>query len=186
LQRGRGAIIWCDQFTAQTVIGKRALHEAGIEAHQVSVNFHGVSDTVFGLRFLNRPLIAVENRFLKGRVIFERGDAYQVTVRMQRMLRENGVVLMTNTTHSGTTFTEVDMGQSGWTQLASTPANFAARGGTALFAMSTFETVPFREYRAVISPELVPAEEPISAATGEMAAKNLELQARYILLKRDR
>ncbi|RVD69422.1 hypothetical protein EN751_26120, partial [Mesorhizobium sp. M4A.F.Ca.ET.029.04.2.1] len=106
--------------------------------------------------------------------------------RMQRMLRENGVVLMTNTTHSGTTFTEVDMGQSGWTQLASTPANFAARGGTALFAMSTFETVPFREYRAVISPELVPAEEPISAATGEMAAKNLELQARYILLKRDR
>ncbi|RUX46100.1 hypothetical protein EN742_19710 [Mesorhizobium sp. M4A.F.Ca.ET.020.02.1.1] len=186
LQRGRGAIIWCDQFTAQTVIGKRALHEAGIEAHQVSVNFHGVSDTVFGLRFLNRPLIAVENRFLKGRVIFERGDAYQVTVRMQRMLRENGVVLMTNTTHSGTTFTEVDMGQSGWTQLASTPANFAARGGTALFAMSTFETVPFREYRAVISPELVPAEEPISAATGDMAAKNLELQARYILLKRDR
>jgi len=186
LRRGRGAIIWCDQFTAQTIIGKRALHEAGIEAHQVSVNFHGFSDTEFGLRFLNRPLIAVENRFLKSRVIFERGDAYQVTVRMQRMLRENGVLLMTNTTHAGTTFTEVDMGQTGWTQLASAPANFAARGGTALFAMSTFETVPFREYRAVVSPELVPAAMPASAATGDMAAKNLEVQARYILLKRDR
>jgi len=35
LQRGRGAIIWCDQFTTQTIIGKRALHEAGVEAHQV-------------------------------------------------------------------------------------------------------------------------------------------------------
>ena len=55
LQRGRGAIIWCDQFTAQTIIGKRALHEAGIEAHQVSVGFHGISDTTFGLRFLNPP-----------------------------------------------------------------------------------------------------------------------------------
>ncbi|RWC93363.1 MAG: hypothetical protein EOS32_22160 [Mesorhizobium sp.] len=186
LRRGRGAIIWCDQFTAQTIIGKRALHAAGLETHQVSVNFHGFSDTVFGLRFLNRPLIAVENRYLKSRVVFERGDAYQVTVRMQRMLRENGIVLMTNTTHAGTTFTEVGIGESGWTQLASAPANFAARGGTALFAMSTFETVPFREYRAVISPELAPPARPASAATRDMAAKNLEMQARYILLKRDR
>ena len=187
LKRGRGAIIWCDQFTAQTIIGKRALHEAGIEAHQVSVNFHGFSNTIFGLRFLNRPLIAVENRFLKSRVVFEHSDAYQVTVRMQRILRENGVVLMTNTINAGSTFAEAAIGESGWAQLASAPANFAARGGTALFAMSTFEIVPFREYRAVISPELVPVQKPASAVpvTKYMTAKNLELQARYILLKRD-
>ena len=188
LQRCRGAIIWCDQFTAQTIIGKRALHEAGVEAHQVSVDFHGFSDTIFGLRFLNRPLVAVENRFLKSRVVFERGDAYQVTVRMHRILRDNGIVLMTNTLHAGSTFAEAAMGESGWIQLASAPANFAARGGTALFAMSTFETVPFREYRAVISPELTPAAKPESAlpVTQDMTAKNLELQAHYILLKRDR
>ena len=188
LKRGRGAIIWCDQFTAQTIIGKRGLHEAGVEAHQVSVDFHGFSDTIFGLRFLNRPLVVVENRFLKSRVVFERGDAYQVTVRMQRILRENGIILMTNTIHAGSTFTEAAIGESGWAHLASAPANFAARGGTALFAMSTFEIVPFREYRAVISPELVAGEKSASPApaTKDMAAKNLELQARYILLKRDR
>jgi hypothetical protein len=189
LLRGRGAIIWCDQFTAQTIIGKRALHEAGIDAHQVSVRFHGISDTAFGLRFLNPPLVAVENRFLKSRVVFDRNDAYQVTARMQKILKGNGIVLMTNNIHAGSTFAEASMGESGWTHLASAPANFAARGGTALFAMSTFETVPFREYRAVISPELVPtAVKPASVApvTKDMAGKNLALQAYYILLKRDR
>ncbi|CCV14896.1 hypothetical protein [Mesorhizobium sp. STM 4661] len=189
LKRGRGAIVWCDQFTAQTIIGKRALHEAGVEAHQVSVDFHGISDTTFGLRFLNPPLVAVENRFLKSRVVFERGDAYQVTIRMQKILKDNGVVLMTNNIHAGSTFAEAGIGESGWTHLASAPANFAARGGTALFAMSTFETVPFREYRAAISPELRPAQSqpaPIVPKTKEMGPKNMALQAHYILLKRDR
>jgi hypothetical protein len=108
-------------------------------------------------------------------------------------------VLMTNTILAGSTFGESALGESGWTQLASAPVNFAARSRTALFSMSTFETVPMREYRAVISPELVPeAAKPASGApgTGEiaprnmaprnMAPKNMELQAHYILLKRDR
>jgi len=187
LRRGHGAIIWCDQFTAQTIIGKRALHEAGIEAHQVSVSTHGVSETAFGLRFLNPPLVKVENRFLKSRVVFDRDDAYQVTIRIQKILKQNGVVMMTNTIHAGSTFTEVAMGQSGWTHLASAPANFAARGKTALFAMSTFEVVPFSEYRAVLSPELVPAAsaDPTTGIARD-GAKNMALQAGYILLKRDR
>lgn len=187
LLRGHGAILWCDQFTAQTMIGKRALHEAGVEAHQVSVNTHGVSETAFGLRFLNPPLVNVENRFLKSRIVFDRDGAYQVTIRIQKILKENGVVMMTNTIHAGSTFAEVAMGESGWTYLASAPANFATRGKTALFAMSTFEVVPFREYRAVLSQELVPAPSTVPAAgMARDGAKSMALQARYILLKRDR
>ena len=96
------------------------------------------------------------------------------------------MVMMTNNIHAGSTFTEVALGENGWTHLASAPANFAARGKTALFAMSTFETVPFREYRAVLSPELAPA--PASSATGTArdGSKNMAVQASYILLKRDR
>jgi hypothetical protein len=187
LQRGHGAILWCDQFTAQTIIGKRALYEAGVEAHQVSVNSHGISESAFGLRFLNPPLIDVENRFLKSRVAFDRDDAYQVTIRIQKILKQNGVVTMTNTVYAGTTFTEAAMGQDGWTHLASAPANFAARGRTALFAMSTFEVVPFVEYRAVLSPALTP--ETAATPATDMArdgAKNMAVQAHYILLKRDR
>lgn len=187
LQRGHGALVWCDQFTAQTIIGKRALYEAGVEAHQLSVSAHGISDSIFGLRFLNPPMVRVENRFLKSRIVFDRNDAYQVTGRIQKILSNNGVVLVTNTVHAGSTFTEVAIGESGWTHLASAPTNFAARGKAALFSMSTFETVPFRQYRAVLSPELVPA----SAQTGEPKSgaggtKNMALQAEYILLKRDR
>ncbi|WFP79193.1 hypothetical protein [Mesorhizobium sp. WSM4906] len=187
LQRGRGAIVWCDQFIAQTIIGKRALFEAGIEAHQVSVTFHGFSESKFGLHVINRPLVEVENRFLKSRIVFERADAYQVTARIQKALKENGVVLMTNTIYAGSTFTELAMGEHGWTHLASAPANFAARAGAALFAMSTLETVPFREYRAIVSPELKPhAIQPASLPARDVTAKNLVLQAGYILLKRDR
>ncbi|RUU00413.1 hypothetical protein EOD23_23420 [Mesorhizobium sp. USDA-HM6] len=187
LQRGRGAIVWCDQFIAQTIMGKRALFEAGVEAHQVSVNFHGFSESKFGLHVINRPLVEVENRFLKSRIVFERADAYQVTARIQKTLKENGVVLMTNTIHAGSTFTEIAMGEHGWTHLASAPANFAARAGAALFAMSTLETVAFREYRAIVSAELKPnAAQPAPTPVKDVAAKNLVLQAGYILLKRDR
>ncbi|MER9654858.1 hypothetical protein NKJ26_15265 [Mesorhizobium sp. M0152] len=185
LERGHGAIIWCDQFTAQTIIGKRALHEAGIAAHQVSVNTHGVSETAFGMRFLNRPMVDVENRYLKSRIVFDRDDAYQVTIRIRKILKENGVVLMTNTIHAGSTFAEVAIGGSGWTHLASAPANFAARGKAALFAMSTFETVPFRDYLAVVSPELLPATSVTEAGMAPDGAKNMVLLSRYILLKRD-
>jgi hypothetical protein len=187
LGRGRGAIVWCDQFIAQTIMGKRALFEAGIEAHQVSVNFHGFSESKFGLNVLNPPLVKVENRFLKSRIVFERADAYQVTARIQKTLKENGVVLMTNTIHAGSSFTEAAMGDNGWTHLASAPANFAARAGAALFAMSTLETVPFREYRAIVSPELKPdTGEAALRPARDVAAKNLVLQAAYILNKRDR
>jgi hypothetical protein len=187
LGRGRGAIVWCDQFIAQTIMGKRALFEAGIEAHQVSVNFHGFSESKFGLNVLNPPLVKVENRFLKSRIVFERADAYQVTARIQKTLKENGVVLMTNTIHAGSSFTEAAMGDNGWTHLASAPANFAARAGAALFAMSTLETVPFREYRAIVSPELKPdTGETALRPARDVATKNLVLQAAYILNKRDR
>jgi hypothetical protein len=186
LRRGNGAIIWCDQFTAQTIIGKRALHEAGIEAHQVSVDTHGISESAFGVRFLNPPMVNVENRFLKSRIVFDRHDAYQVTIRIQKILKANGVVLMTNTIHAGSTFTEVALGERGWAHLASAPANFAARSKAALFAMSTFETSPCREYRAVLGPELLPAEAGMARDGARDGAKNMTLQARYILLKRDR
>src|SRR5262249_17470044 len=124
--------------------------------------------------------------FLKSRIVFERGDAHQVTARIRKVLKENGVVLITNTVTAGSTFAEAALGQSGLTHLASAPANFAARAGAALFAMSTFETVPFREYRAIISPELMPDTARLALRPAkDTAAKNLVLQAKYMLLKRD-
>ncbi|MDX8461559.1 hypothetical protein [Mesorhizobium humile] len=184
LRNGRGAIIWCDQFAAQTIIGKRALHEAGVDAHQVSAQYHGFSPSTFGLRVINPPLVKVENRFLKSRIVFERTDAYQVTTRIQKTLKANGVVLMTNTVYAGSAFTEAAMGERGWTHLASAPANFAARAGAALFHMATIETVPFRQYRAIVNVLSAGPQMPAAPAR-DATAKNLAVQARYILSKRD-
>lgn len=184
LRNGRGVIIWCDQFTAQTIMGKRALHEAGVEAHQVSAQYHGFSPSKFGYRLINPPLVKVENRFLKSRIVFERTDAYQVTTRIQKALKANGVVLMTNTIYAGSAFAEVAMGERGWTHLASAPANFAARAGAALFHMATIETAPFRQYRAIVG-ELSARPEAPSSPVKDTAGKNLVVQAGFILSKRD-
>jgi hypothetical protein len=184
LRNGRGAIIWCDQFTAQTIMGKRALHEAGVDTHQVSAQYHGFTPSQFGFRVINPPLVKVENRFLKSRIVFERTDAYQVTTRIQKVLKANGVVLMTNTIYAGSAFTEAAMGERGWTHLASAPANFAARAGAALFHMATIETVPFRQYRAILS-ELSPSPEAPTSPSKDTTGKNLVLQAGFILSKRD-
>ncbi|TPL01594.1 MULTISPECIES: hypothetical protein [unclassified Mesorhizobium] len=184
LRNGRGAIIWCDQFTAQTIMGKRALHEAGVDSHQVSAQYHGLSPSKFGFRVINPPLVKVENRFLKSRIVFERTDAYQVTTRIQKVLKANGVVLMTNTVYAGSAFAEAAMGERGWTHLASAPANFAARAGAALFHMATIETVPFRQYRAIVG-ELSAGPQAAASPARDTAAKNLVVQAGYILSKRD-
>ena len=184
LRNGRGAIIWCDQFTAQTIKGTRALHEAGVDAHQVSARYHGFLLCLFGLRVITPPLVKLENSFLKSRIIFERTDAYQVTTRIQKVLKASGVVLMTNTMYAGSAFAEAAMGERGFTHLASAPANFAARAGAALFHMATIETVPFRQYRAVVSQLSVGPQMPASPAR-DAAAKNLTVQAGYILAKRD-
>jgi hypothetical protein len=184
LRNGRGVIIWCDQFTAQTIMGKRALHEAGVDTHQVSARYHGFTPSQFGFRVINPPLVKVENRFLKSRIVFERTDAYQVTTRVQKALKANGVVLMTNTIYAGSAFAEAAMGERGWTHLASAPANFAARAGAALFHMATIETVPFRQYRAIVG-ELSARPEAPTSPVKDTAGKNLVVQAGFILSKRD-
>ncbi|TPI14465.1 hypothetical protein FJW06_10850 [Mesorhizobium sp. B4-1-3] len=184
LRNGHGAIIWCDQFTAQTIMGKRALHEAGVDTHQVSAQYHGFSPSQFGFRVINPPLVKVENRFLKSRIVFERTDAYQVTTRIQKALKANGVVLMTNTIYAGSAFAEAAMGERGWTHLASAPANFAARAGAALFHMATIETVPFRQYRAIVR-ELSASPEASTSPPKDATGKNLVVQAGFILSKRD-
>ncbi|MDX8534853.1 hypothetical protein RFM41_27875 [Mesorhizobium sp. VK25A] len=184
LRNGRGAIIWCDQFMAQTIMGKRALHEAGVDTHQVSAQYHGFSPSKFGYRVINPPLVKVENRFLKSRIVFERTDAYQVTTRIQKVLKANGVVLMTNTIYAGSAFTEAAMGERGWTHLASAPANFAARAGAALFHMAMIETVPFRHYLAIVR-ELSASPETSTSPAKDTTGKNLVVQARFVLSKRD-
>jgi hypothetical protein len=154
---GAGALVWCENTGAQTLIGKRALHEAGIEAFQVNAKEHGLSTTAFGQAAINPIVLGIENRFLKGRLPFGSSDTVQVTRGILETLRANAVVLISANTYHGRRFVQVPIGDKGYAHMATAPANFAAKGKTTLLSMSTVETVPFSEFRAVIKPLASPS-----------------------------
>jgi hypothetical protein len=147
---GGGVLVWCENLAAQTVMGKRALRESGIEAYQASAKDHGLSTTAFGQAAINPILLGIENRFLKGRFTFGASDSAHVTRRILEALRANAVVMIAANTYHGRRFVQVPMGDRGYVHLATTPANFAAKGKTTLVTMSTVETIPFSEFRAAI------------------------------------
>ncbi|MEP9385923.1 hypothetical protein [Mesorhizobium sp. KR9-304] len=149
---GGGALVWCENLAAQTLMGKRALHESGIEAYQVAATQHGHSTTAFGQTVINPILLGIENRFLKGRFAFDASDTIHVTRRILDALRTNAVVLVAANTYYGRRFVQMPVGNRGYAHFATAPANFAAKGKTTLLRMSTVETVPFSEFRAIIRP----------------------------------
>lgn len=154
LARGKGAILWVNQLASAGLMGKRTLHQFGFAAHQVSVSEHGFTPSMVSARVLNPLMVRAENRYLAERVVFEREDTFKVTRRILGILARNGIVLMTNNVYSGSSFIETPLGAAGYLQTASTPLNFAIRGGAALFTLSTFEVEPLRRYATVISPEI--------------------------------
>jgi len=149
---GRGVLIWCENTAAQTLIGKRALHESGIAAYQVNAKEHGLTTTAFGLAVLNPIVLGIENKFLKGRLPFGSSDTVHVTRGILEALQANAVVLISANTYYGRRLVQVPIGEKGYSHLATATANVGAKGKTTLLMMSTVETVPFREFRAVIRP----------------------------------
>ena len=146
LAEGRGAILWTSPFAFQTLIGKRGLHEAGQRIVQISARQHGFSDTEFGIRHLNKPLVKEENRFLADRLVLERETAATALRSAVRVLKSGRPVWLTNNTHAGQSFIQVPFGPAAWFLMPQTPLFLARRHGFALFAVETVETVPFSAY----------------------------------------
>jgi lauroyl/myristoyl acyltransferase len=171
----RGALVWCESLAAQTLIGKRALHESGIRAWQVAAREHGLSTTLFGLRVINPILLAIENRFLAGRLAFGATETVSVTRRMLESLGANAVVLVAANTYYGHRFVQVPIGERGYAHFSTVPANIAVQRKAALLGMSAVETVPFAEYRIVI----VPIETPRDIVPGKRDRAIAEMVAAF-------
>ena len=179
ISRGEGTLIWCESLAAQTLMGKRALYELGIEAYQVNAREHGLSTTAFGLRAINPILIGIENKFLKGRFAFGGSETVHVTKCILDALRVNAVVLVSANTYHGRRFAQLPIGESGYVHFATTPANFVATRKTTLLGMTTVETIPFTEFRATIWSYPMPEQK------GEAAGRNDSAIARIITAFRD-
>jgi hypothetical protein len=147
LERGGGAILWANEFTAQTVIGKRGLWEAGLRSVQVTSPQHGIRTSAYGQAMLNPWLIDAENKYLVARLPIEGSNATVIMRKVVQVLNSGGLVIMTNNTYAGSKFAEMTFGQSGFVRMSTTVPGFALRFGTPIFAMTTTEVEAFRTYR---------------------------------------
>jgi hypothetical protein len=180
---GRGAILWAGNFASQTLAGKRGLYEAGIHAHQVSSQHHGFCDTWFGNKFLNLHLVRAENRYLAGRLTFERDEAGMLIRRVMWLLKTGAFVIFTNNLFAGLSFVQMPFGAAGVISMATTPIALALRGQIPLLFMSTIEREPPAHYEIRISADL--AAEDHSVGQAGSAGQDFPAMARVALKTRD-
>jgi lauroyl/myristoyl acyltransferase len=84
LSGGKGAILWLAPFVFNSGPTKIVLHQKGYRVSHLSSPKHGVSETQFGVRYLNRIRCIPEDRYLAQRIVF---DSAAPTTAMRRMMR---------------------------------------------------------------------------------------------------
>jgi len=72
LKGGKGAILWLAPFVFNSGPTKIALHQKGYRVSHLSSPKHGVSETRFGIKYLNRIRCIPEDRHLTDRIVFDR------------------------------------------------------------------------------------------------------------------
>jgi lauroyl/myristoyl acyltransferase len=181
LAAGRGAILWNTPALGDTIVTKRALAAAGHPVHQLSVRSHGFSQSPFAVRYLNPRQLAVEDRFLAGRIFFEGEETVRAMREVTRRLGRNASVMFTNSTFAGRSFVLVPFGKDFFLPLATSPMNLALKLGVPLHVVTTVETEPFRRYRTTISPDLRPQQAEADGMEDEGALARTALHVRDVL-----
>lgn len=92
LARGRGAILWLAPFVFNSGPTKIALHDKGYRVSHLSSPKHGVSETQFGVKVLNRIRCIPEDRYLVDRIVFDSAAPSTAMRRMVRALKAGEVV----------------------------------------------------------------------------------------------
>ncbi|MBA4099280.1 MAG: hypothetical protein C0484_21245 [Rhodospirillum sp.] len=92
LKAGKGAILWLAPFVFNSGPTKIALHQKGYRVSHLSSPKHGVSETQFGIKYLNRIRCIPEDRYLVDRIVFDRTAPTTAMRRMVRALKAGEVV----------------------------------------------------------------------------------------------
>ena len=92
LKGGKGAILWLAPFVFNSGPTKIALHQKGYRVSHLSSPKHGVSETRFGIKYLNRVRCIPEDRSLADRIVFDRHAPTTAMRRMVRALKAGEVV----------------------------------------------------------------------------------------------
>jgi lauroyl/myristoyl acyltransferase len=151
--RGKGVILWSDPFVHFPILSKRALADAGYWAWHLSSSGHGILNSDLANRFLNHRLIDVEQRYLAGRIVFDRQTTMTATRAMMKVLAGNGLISLTNNAYMGASLT-TPFSEGMVLRLAQTPLRLAALQGVPLLPVLTIERERFRRYEVTVGPDL--------------------------------
>jgi lauroyl/myristoyl acyltransferase len=92
LAGGKGAVLWLAPFVFNSGPIKIALHRKGYRVSHLSSPKHGVSETRFGVKYLNRIRCVPEDRHLVDRIVFDSAAPSTAMRRMVRALKAGEVV----------------------------------------------------------------------------------------------
>ena len=93
--QGQGVILWVVYQVFASLVVKKGLSQAGLAVHHVSSPAHGLSNTWLGLRYLNRIITRIEDRYLAERIPYHQGRPAKAVSAMQRRLRDRLVLSIT-------------------------------------------------------------------------------------------
>jgi lauroyl/myristoyl acyltransferase len=180
--RGRGTVIWFDNLIHYPVVAHMAFSQAGIALAQLARHDHGISTTAFGVRFINRRQIAVEDRYFGQRIVFDAGSLVTATRRLVRLLDQGSIVSITNNASLGHAVA-IPFGERAVLRVATTPLKLAIQRRAAIFPVSVVETRPLKSYRVAIGPALsapdIGAADPLASMLANYADYLLPLVRAY-------
>lgn len=95
LAHGRGVILLIGTVSYSEYVAKAALAQSGIALIHLSIPGHGSSGTKFGRRFVTKFRTAVENRYLRERIVMSAENPINPLKTLRNRLRENCAVTIT-------------------------------------------------------------------------------------------
>lgn len=151
LQRGHGAILWVGPFLYRDLVLKKGLHQAGFPVTHLGSYWHGPSSSRFGVRFVQPIKVEIERRYLAERIVIPRDGKLGYIRRVERRIRENGLVSITCEGHLDQKVIRCPV-LNGTMELATGAASFALSTEAALLPVFTIRKHP-GEFEIIVEKE---------------------------------
>jgi lauroyl/myristoyl acyltransferase len=147
IAKGRGIIFWGGLFSFNNLVAKMAMHRLGLEVVAFSIHLHGISGSLFGVRYLNRVYRDIENRYLQERLMVRWPEIPHAVQRMRDWIKANGAVYFAVGGRGRRTAAAPFLGYR--IILATGPLALAESTGAALLPIHTFRAAP-RHFQVTI------------------------------------
>ena len=152
---GRGAVLWVGHFAFNSNITKMALAARGYGLAHLSRPEHGFSKTQLGIAMLNPVRCIPEDRHLRERIVFDRGNPVPAMRRMVAILVENGLLSITAGGWEGSDLMEGAL-LDGRVKVALGAPRLAALTGAALLPVFTVREADGSFHVAIEAPLALP------------------------------